>query len=788
MRARRQSKRGRSARSGGDTGEDLFSQTLAGAVKTAFEAGTQQAGSAGSPQHSDPPGVVDKNVAAAETLAHEGKEVSETVGAEVVTAGDGGDGHPNTLAVEGKEGDEVKEQRGWKDSGGQESPLSVTEGGAVDPIPARMLNEFVYCRRLFYYEYVEGVFVESADTVRGAVIHRRVDKGRGNLPPGEDGKVKKGKVKSPNDGNLSAAEVSGKEVDGKGASEGEMIHSKSVMLGSERLGVVAKMDLVEVTLDREGGVSKVCPVDYKVGSPREGANEESELWDTDRMQLGLQCLVLRDNGYACDAGIIYYRGTKQRVPLEITPELEAWVIAQIAAARTCAAGTIPPPLCDSPKCARCSLAPVCLPDETRMLSIPTIEKHPLEDIGVGTSLSPDVTFAPSEEHSLDEGGGARVSRGHAEADSRRGGAQVEREPRRLMAPRDEKRALYLTTQGHRVSCNDAVLKVKEKDRVVQEFRLMDLCHVALFGNIQVSTQAVQRLCDQDIPVTYFSMGGWFYGITRGHSLKNVLLRVAQFRTAADPAACLKLAQQFVRGKIHNQRVMFMRNHEAPPERTKLRLGQAREDALATKAIDGLLGVEGAAAREYFAQFGGMLRQREDEDYLEGLTPAAPTNADTLAQFRFEFAKRNRRPPTDPVNALLSLAYSMLAKECTLAAYAVGLDPYVGFYHQPRHGRPALALDLMEEFRPLIAESAVITAINNRFVTSTDFVSAGEAVNLSATGRKQFFQCFEQRINGLITHPVFDYKVSYRRALELQFRILARVLTGEIPEYVPFLTR
>jgi CRISPR-associated protein Cas1 len=141
-----------------------------------------------------------------------------------------------------------------------------------------------------------------------------------------------------------------------------------------------------------------------------------------------------------------------------------------------------------------------------------------------------------------------------------------------------------------------------------------------------------------------------------------------------------------------------------------------------------------------------------------------------------------------VNAMLSLAYSLLAKECTLAACAVGLDPYVGFYHQPRHGRPALALDLMEEFRPLIAESAVLTAINSRYVSTSDFVTAGQAVNLNATGRKQFFQCFEQRMNSLITHPVFDYKVSYRRAIELQFRILARVLTGEIPEYIPFMTR
>jgi CRISPR-associated protein Cas1 len=604
-----------------------------------------------------------------------------------------------------------------------------------------MLNEFVYCPRLFYYEHVEGVFVESADTVRGAAVHARVDKGKGALP----------KAKSvPGDGESAEA---------KPAVEAEEIHSRSVMLGSERLGVVAKMDLVEATLDDAGSVAAVCPVDYKVGSPRAG-EDGHEMWDTDRMQLGLQCLILRDNGYVCDAGIIYYRGTKQRVRLDLTPELEAWVIAQIAAARETALGPIPPPLVDSPKCARCSLAPVCLPDETRMLSVPTLESFSMDEEEAGADQSP-ISFQHSP------------------------GAP----PRRLMAPRDEKRALYLNTQGFRVGCNDAVIKVKEKDRVVEEVRVSDVCHVAIFGNIQVSTQAVQRFCDRDIPLTWFSMGGWFYGMTRGHSLKNVLLRIEQFRHAADPASCLRLAQQFVRGKIHNHRVLFMRNHIEPPERTKLRLGQAREDALAAGSLEELLGIEGAAASVYFQQFGGLIRERiEEEDFLEGIQSAPQPAAAPEVAFTFDFTTRNRRPPTDPVNALLSLAYSLLAKECTLAACAVGFDPYVGFYHQPRHGRPALALDVMEEFRPLIAESAVLTAINNRFVSTRDFVSAGRAVNLNAVGRKQFFQCFEQRMNSIITHPVFDYKVSYRRALELQFRILARVLTGEIPEYVPFLTR
>jgi CRISPR-associated protein Cas1 len=748
--------------SSGDGGPDLFSKQLSEVVEQAFA----KAGESSHP-------------ADAETQSQEG-EGGVKVPAMLQGSEDGGKGGPETgessdlAEVESQSREERHEEPAFavRAEAGVvpvvDVPLELIEfpkiAAEVDPLPARMLNEFVYCPRLFYYEHVEGVFVESADTVKGSAVHARVDKGKGVMPKAKGKGAKDEGQERPESENRKSESSTGAETedrkegaDTKAGAEREEIHSRSVMLGSERLGVVAKMDLVETTLDGSGEVERVCPVDYKVGSPREG-EDGRELWDTDKMQLGLQCLVLRDNGYACDAGIIYYRGTKQRVRLELTPELEAWVIEQIAKARRTAAGPIPPPLIDSPKCARCSLAPVCLPDETRMLSLGFIEAE--EETGAGVDTSP-ATTSPSSA------------------------------PRRLIASRDEKRALYLNTQGFRIGCNDLVLKVKEKDRVVEEVRVNNVCHVAIFGNIQVSTQAVQRLCDRDIPVTWFSMGGWFYGITRGHSLKNVLVRIAQFRHADDPESCLRLAKQFVRGKIHNHRVLFMRDHAAPPERTKLRLGQARADAMATRSLEELLGVEGAAASEYFAVFSGMIRERvKDEDFLEGIAPPE-TSAQAPAangQLTFDFTTRNRRPPTDPVNALLSLAYSLLAKECTLAAYAVGLDPYIGFYHQPRHGRPALALDIMEEFRPIIAESTVITAINNRFISTKDFVTAGRAVNLSPEGRKGFFQCFEQRMNSLINHPIFDYKVSYRRALELQFRILARVLTGEIPEYTPFLTR
>jgi len=606
-----------------------------------------------------------------------------------------------------------------------------------------MLNEFVYCQRLFYYEFVESVFVESVDTARGDAIHKRVDNGDGSLPASKPKRAASAKsVEKPagepaiDSPNADATQSATTESKAEPAAPPETIHSRSVQMGSDRLGVVAKMDLVESkTSDDLFAALEVCPVDYKAGAPKEG-DDANELWDTDKMQIGLQALILRDNGYTCVEGVIYYRATRQRVRLPITADLESWIVNNIAEARKTAAGSIPPPLVASPKCVRCSLAPVCLPDETRML---------------GQSEFPD-----------------------ASPDAQK--------PRRLIAARDDTRALYLNTPGLRVGCKDETLQVKEKDKVLDEVRQRDLSHVALFGNIQISTQAVQSLCELEIPITYFSMGGWFYGITRGHSLKNVFLRMEQFRLASDAATCLALARRFVHGKIRNHRTLLMRNHIAPPEPVILKLKRASEDALQATSLEQLLGIEGAAASLYFQEFSGMIKTGDD---LPGEnTPAR----DSAQQLTFNFTTRNRRPPTDPVNAMLSLAYSLLSKDCALAALAVGFDPYIGYYHQPRHGRPALALDLMEEFRPLIAESTVINCINNRVVTEKDFVRAGQAVNLTAPGRKRFFQTYEQRMSALITHPLFDYKVSYRRALELQARILARALTGEIPEYIPLLTR
>jgi len=583
-------------------------------------------------------------------------------------------------------------------------PVVAARERLPDYLPARMVNEFVYCPRLFYYEWVEGVFRESADTVEGKVVHRRVDR------PGKP---------------LPGAEEIGEE----------RIHSTSVTLSSDEHRVIARIDLVEAA----GGA--VTPVDYKRGAPRE-TDDGIELWPSDRVQLAVQGLVLRANGYRCEEGVVYYASTKQRVRAPFDEELIRETLRAIERAWAVAAsGIIPAPLEDSPKCPGCSLVGICLPDETGLLrrGAPAGEPRQLSLFEPPAEETPRKQPAP--------------------------------ETRRLVTPRDDLRPLYLNTQGLRVGKSGEVLQVREKDALKQEVRLGEICQLNLMGNIQLTTQAVQELCEQEVPICYFSQGGWFYGITRGLNVKNIFLRRAQFRLAEQEWFALALARRLMSGKIRNQRIMLQRNHVEPRAEVLREMKETAERAEGAGGIEELLGLEGYAARLYFGEFAGMIKLEEEP-----------------SEFGFDFQKRNRRPPRDPVNAMLSLAYSVLTKDFTITCYAVGFDPYLGFYHQPRFGRPALALDLMEPFRPLVADSVVINAINTRMVTVKDFVRTGDAVSLTPAGRKGFFRAYELRMDTMVTHPLFEYRVSYRRLLEIQARLLARLLEGEIGEYPVFVTR
>ncbi len=585
----------------------------------------------------------------------------------------------------------------------QEVQDEVRRPAVPEYLPARMLNEFAYCPRLFFYEWVDGVFKENADTLEGKAQHKRVDEKPTALPAAED-------------------------------LADETIRSRSVTMSSDRYGVIARMDLVDV----EGG--HVTPVDYKHGDPRE-TKSGLELWPADRMQLAVQGLILRENGYRCEEGLVYYFKTKQRVRVQFDDALISETVSAIQEARAiAAAGKIPPPLADSPKCPGCSLVGICLPDETTGLSKVNPSAEALQ-----LSLFDEPAVVASS-------------------------APV----RRLIAPRDDLRPAYLNTHGLRIGKSGDVLQVRDKDALKQEIRIGDISQLNLMGNIQISTQAVQALCHADVPVCYFSQSGWFYGVTTGMNVKNVFLRKIQYRLSEEDWFVLSLARQLVAGKIRNQRTMLQRNHVEPRPVTLHQMKEMAERAEVAQDAEELLGIEGNAARLYFGSFSGMIKAEDDREIPK--------------QFRFDFSQRNRRPPRDAVNALLSFAYSLLAKDCTIACYAVGFDPMLGFYHQPRFGRPSLALDLMEPFRPLIGDSVVLSAINNRMVQPKDFVAAGPSISLTADGRKGLLHAYELRMDSLITHPLFDYRVSYRRLLEIQARLLARYLQNEIQTYPVFVTR
>lgn len=546
-------------------------------------------------------------------------------------------------------------------------------------LPARMINEYQYCPRLAYLEWVQGEWADSSDTVDGRYRHRRVDKTGGTLPEPAD--------------------------------DGERFHARSITLSSERLGLIARMDLVE----GEGSVA--TPVDYKRGKRPHVARGA---YDPERVQLCVQGMLLEEHGYRCEQGVLYFAESRERVTVPFDEALRALTRNAVDGLRFIAAGgQTPAPLEDSPKCPRCSLVGICLPDEVNFLR--------------------------------DE----KVT------------------PRPLAVARDEALPLYIQARGAKLSKKGETLEVSLDDQKVQTARLIDVSQVVVMGNVYITTPALQELMQREIPVSWHSYGGWFIGHTIGTGHKNVEIRTAQYRASFDERLCAHLARSLVVAKIQNCRTLLRRNWKGDdkPEDLLDALQADTRRAQRTACIQELLGVEGSAAARYFGSFGQLIRSAEDG------------GADG-----FDFANRNRRPPTDPVNALLSFAYSLLVRAWSTTLSAVGFDPYRGFYHQPRYGRPALALDMMEPFRPLLADSCVIQAINNGEVQPGDFIRAGGSVALTADGRKRFIATFDRRLSHEITHPLFGYRISYRRLLEVQARLLARFLLGELPDYPNFTTR
>lgn len=559
---------------------------------------------------------------------------------------------------------------------------------ALELIPARMLNEFTYCPRLFFLEFVQGEWAENEFTLDGRLTHRRADERKGLIPAAEN------------------------------IADDKKIHARSVKVGSENLGAVAVVDVLE-------GVGKtVTPIDYKRGAV---PDVDEGAFEPERIQLCLQGLLLRENGYETANGVLYFAESNQRVAVEFNDALVNRTLELLIEARKTAAGDqIPQPLIDSPKCTGCSLAGICLPDEVNFLNHNKTAETP-----------------------------ARM--------------------REIRSPQEPRTPLYVQGQGFSLGLKAEVLEVRDQrdksKKAAASAQLVKLSQVNLYGNVQISTQAVRELAAREIPVLHLSYGGWLQAVTVPPPGKNITLRIRQFEAARDKSVCLRLAQKIVAGKIRNCRTLLRRNAREIPEQMLYRLNHWRDRCEQTKSCEELLGIEGNAAKDYFQHFTLMFKNKSDAETAN-----------------FDLNGRNRRPPRDPVNALLSFLYSMLTKEMMVAAIGVGFDPYLGFYHQPHYGRPALALDLMEEFRPLIADSVAVGLINNGELRPSDFIARAGAFALTDTGRRKVIEAFERRLNQEVQHPIFGYSISYRRIFEVQTRLLGRFLTDEIPDYVPFQTR
>ncbi|GAB4249387.1 MAG: CRISPR-associated endonuclease Cas1 [Acidobacteriota bacterium] len=540
-------------------------------------------------------------------------------------------------------------------------------------IPVRMLNEYVYCPRLAYLEWADGEFAHNAYTIEGRGVHKNVDQGKEPLPEESEEFTRK---------------------------------LRSVTLSSERLGIISRLDVVETA-----GNSAV-PVDYKRGKR---PHVPGEVHEPEKVQLCAQGLLLQEHGYECDHGLIYFAGSRERVPVVFTPELIDKTLRVIAELREAVQKEQPPePLEDSPKCPKCSLLPICLPDEVHWL-------------------------------------------------------RYERRPPRPLAPRQETAwPVYVTGWGGWIRKRGGLLEIDRPDGEKCSVRINEISQLVLVGPVNISTGALVDLVGRGIPVTYLSAGGWFLAHTTGTGHHNVQVRMRQHRLASNRRIRLRVARAVVAAKISNQRTLLRRNAAGVSAEVLASLKQLRNRARRADSLETLLGLEGAAAALYFGSF---------SEFWKG----------TYAP-EFDFQGRNRRPPKDPVNCMLSFAYTLLLRHWTVALSAVGLDPYRGFFHEPRFGRPALALDLMEPYRPLLADSAVITAVNNGEISPEDFIVGSNATAFSERGRKRFLQVFERCMDREFTHPVFGYRISYRRALEVDARLFGRFLNGEFAHVPVWTTR
>ncbi len=533
----------------------------------------------------------------------------------------------------------------------------------LDTIRVSALHAYAYCQRLFYLEEVEELYTQDAAVFAGRRLHAELEK-----QEGEDW--------------------------------------EELFLESEVLGLRGKVDALRT---REG---QTIPYEHKRGRCYRDEQKQPQAWESDRLQvLAYACLLEAALGLTIHEGRIRYHADNVLVHVPLDDAGRQWVRDMIHQARSLRTSTHRPPVTENERlCTRCSLAPVCLPEEARLA------------------------------HDRDW------------------------QPVRLYPADDERQVIHVLEPGSRVGRTGEQLKVVRKDKPVETIPLHQVSQVVLHSFSQLSTQALHLCGDREVGIHFVSGGGRYMGSLdrRGGSIQR---RIRQYQALISPELTLQLARQLVLCRGQGQRKFLMRgrrntvNGADDLTRAIAQMKAVLKQVPHAKTRESLLGLEGNLAALYF----GALPNLISSEVAEPL----------------HFSGRNRRPPRDRFNALLSFGYSMLLKDVMNAILVVGLEPALGFYHQPRTQAPPLALDLIEIFRVPLVDMVVMGSVNRQqWHPQEDFEVRGQQVWLSDTGRKKFIELYERRKGECWKHPVLNYSLSYRRLLELEVRLLEKEWCAE----------
>jgi CRISPR-associated protein Cas1 len=532
-----------------------------------------------------------------------------------------------------------------------------------DTIRIGALHALAYCPRLFYLEEVEELYTQDAAVFAGRRLHVELER------------------------------------DEEGTWE-------TFTLESAALGLRGRVDALRT---RNG---QVIPYEHKRGRCYRDSQNQAQAWESDRLQvLAYACLIEAALGVTIVEGRIRYHADNVLVKVAVDETGRQQVRKAVQTARQLRQSSERPPVTTNERlCARCSLASVCLPEETR--------------------------FAQNPDY----------------------------QPVRLFPEDDDREILHILEPGTRVGKSGEQVKVTKLDGATTALPARQVGQLVLHGAVQISTQMLHFCAEQEIGVHFLSGGGRYVG-SFDNRLGSIQRRVNQYRALSQPELCLHLAQKLVTCRGQSQRRFLMRgarNSEAGAEKLKSAIEQIQKILKlveGTESLASLLGYEGNMARLYFDALPELL--------------ASGVSAE------FQFSDRNRRPPKDRFNCLISYGYSLLLKDVMNAILAVGLEPALGFYHQPRTQAPPLALDLMEIFRVPLVDLTVMGSINRgQWQVNEDFDIKGEQVFLSDSGRRKFIQLYERRKEESWKHPLLGYSLTYRRLLELEVRLLKKEWTSE----------